>query len=278
MYQLCRWVHNSVFMTQWATTFPIHLAKGFIYLMQMSVINTWNVKATEPNRLINHRVGVTGTGILNFLYTDYKKQTVNDTDGTNEKKQHTQQSGTSSHSSLHTEEKINHCMRGKGIKRQSRNETERETGINMHTHFTKLVCVCVRVQDQQRQTQQWVILAHCSHQTRTDGNSWNTSTHTSTHWSSITLALCWPNCQSEYKTIMWLSTWMLIWCVQVQLVNKSPVRSVLDTFLNFRICLKHLITVKVFKLFLFKRLKNKPTKNTELFILVTITYQNPSNV
>lgn len=63
-------------------------------------------------------------------------------------------------------------MRGKGIKRQSRNETEREIGINMRTHVTKLVCghACVCVQDQQRQTQQGVILAHCSHQTRTDGN------------------------------------------------------------------------------------------------------------
>lgn len=54
--------------------------------MQMSVINTWNVKATEPNRLINHSVGVTGTGILNFLNTAYKKQIVNNTDGTNKKK------------------------------------------------------------------------------------------------------------------------------------------------------------------------------------------------
>ncbi len=158
-------------------------------------------------------VCVTGTGSLNPSYC-LQKLIPNNTDGTN-KNTTTQHklSLITAHSREASEQRINHCMRGKRIKRHKRNETERKARINTHTHkrSSKSACMCVFTVEgpvwwnkaaaiQQPQTQQWVILAVVSIKQALvgiPGKLAHTHTHTHSHTSCVTVTITEPVCERD---------------------------------------------------------------------------------
>lgn len=89
---------------------------------------------------------MTGTSRLNPSYClkKFKKNLISDnTDGTSKNKtMWCELSLIAVHSRGASEWTINHCARGKRIKRHKREESERQAGVNMlHRHTQALICV-----------------------------------------------------------------------------------------------------------------------------------------
>lgn len=117
------------------TVFVIHLpGEKRIYLSYANegLIHSSKAKSSKPHWLINHGVGVTGTGAPHIAFKNKFLTTQ-----MAETQKHTTKwhklSLISARRGEACEQGINHSLRGARIKRHKRNETERGAHINMRT-------------------------------------------------------------------------------------------------------------------------------------------------